>query len=152
MWTYALNFTHQSIYDLKKSVMFLKKKAVVYFANISLLANVSMLLIAILQTVLEANCTLSPLLALLSFKLKISGVSLPANQSSHGVCLSVSPFNYNSFKNANFAIIIMAFYRNRTKRDKARVSRTVEGSISKPIWGCRKVSVKTIKRTYKNFS
>lgn len=28
------------------------------------------------------------------------------------------PFNYNSFKNANFAIIVMAFYLNRTKRDK----------------------------------
>lgn len=28
------------------------------------------------------------------------------------------PFNHNSFKNANFAIIVMAFYLHRTKRDR----------------------------------
>lgn len=93
------------------------------------LANVSMpLKIAshLADFVLETNCTLSPLLALLSFKLKLSGVSLPANQSSLGVCLLIHPVNYNSFKNANFCHNYHGLQSPPDKEGQAGASRTAE--------------------------
>lgn len=81
---------------------------------------------------------LSPSLALLSVKFKLSGVPFPANQSSHGVCLDDPPFNYNSFKNANLAIIIMALLSLPDKEGLTAGTRTADGSIPEQSGGVRR--------------
>ena len=58
--------------------------------------------------------------ALLSFKMKRPGESWQVNRSTYSVYLPFRSNTYlSSLKNANFAIIIMAF-RHRTKRDRQR--------------------------------